>query len=157
MWWIDQEPKGNASFLVPVSPPVHFEGVENRDFFSGRAISEQHLSEWVERCSCGQLSHAHSSKEALESEHVHNIFIVHRYMESTCKVVCTVLEFVSWVIAFHFMPKDFHFACVHTFLWFVSGCSQHTTIVRFRLFSARPPVHVGDYELTGTKKIKRLP
>ena len=32
-------------FLVPVSPPVHFEGVENRNFFSGRAISEQHLSE----------------------------------------------------------------------------------------------------------------
>ena len=31
-------------FLVPVSPPVHFEGVENRNFF-GQAISDQDLFE----------------------------------------------------------------------------------------------------------------
>ena len=38
--------------LVPVSPPpVHFEGVENRNLFvSGRAISEQHLSERAVLC-----------------------------------------------------------------------------------------------------------
>ena len=38
-------------FLVPVSPPAHFEGVKNHNFFlSGRAISEQHPSERVGRC-----------------------------------------------------------------------------------------------------------
>ena len=31
-------------FLAPVSPPVHFDGAKIA-FFSGRAISEQHLSE----------------------------------------------------------------------------------------------------------------
>ena len=32
-------------FWVSLSPPVHFEGVENHSFVSGRAISEQLLSE----------------------------------------------------------------------------------------------------------------
>ena len=37
---------GKAFFLVPISPPVRFEGVENRNFFflDGR-FCEQHLSE----------------------------------------------------------------------------------------------------------------
>ena len=30
-------------FFIPVSPPVHFEEVENRNAFSGRAIYEQLL------------------------------------------------------------------------------------------------------------------
>ena len=39
-------PKGRL-FLVPVSPPVHFEGVENRNFFFRLDVRfcEQHLSE----------------------------------------------------------------------------------------------------------------
>ena len=32
-------------FLVPISPPVHFEGVENRNFFLDGRFCEQHLSE----------------------------------------------------------------------------------------------------------------
>ena len=40
---------GSHSFLlVPVSPPVHFEGVKNH-IFSGRAISQQPPSDRVER------------------------------------------------------------------------------------------------------------
>ena len=38
--------KGRLFFLVPISPPVHFEGVENRHvFFLDGRFCEQHLSE----------------------------------------------------------------------------------------------------------------
>ena len=61
---------------------------------------------------CVQLNRAHSSKDADEPRYVYNIFIVYQqaYMESACTFVCA--EFVPWVFAFHFMPKDMHFACV---------------------------------------------
>ena len=37
--------------LVPVSPPVHFEGIKNHNVFSSvRGVSEQYLSERVVRC-----------------------------------------------------------------------------------------------------------
>ena len=40
----------SSTSFVPVSPPVHFEGAENRSVFSsGRPISEKHLSEWAVR------------------------------------------------------------------------------------------------------------
>ena len=73
-------------------------------------------------------------------------------MKSTCTVVCA--EFVPGVFVLHFMPKDLHFVCVHI----VYRVRQRIlTFYHYRtlpFFSARPPVHFGDYELMGTKKIK---
>ena len=41
---------GSLSFLVPVSSPVHFEGIKNHSVFSVQAISEQQLSGRGGRC-----------------------------------------------------------------------------------------------------------
>ena len=60
---------------------------------------------------CVQLNPAHSYEEAVEPGYVH-ILIVSQYMESTCTVVCA--EFVPRVFFLHYIPKNLHFACVHT-------------------------------------------
>ena len=99
--------------LVPVSPPVHFEGVENRNIFSGRAISEQHLSEravlwtaWV----CGQTRAQQWGAVQRRVCFYVLCISIHQPIEPT--VVCT--EFVTWLVVLLFMPKGSHFAGIHT-------------------------------------------
>ena len=100
-------------FLGSFRPARPFWGVKIIFFFlDGRYLNSTLLSGWgVVNSICVQLNHAHSYKNAAEPGYVY-IFIVYQYMESTCTVVCA--EFVPWVFVLHFMPKDLHFACVHT-------------------------------------------
>ena len=101
-------------FLVPISPPVHFEGSKIRTLFllDGRYLNSTFLGQSdAVNSICVQLNRAHSYKDAVEPEYV-SILIVCQYMQSTCTVVCA--EFVPSVFVLHFMPKNLHFACVHT-------------------------------------------
>ena len=92
---------------------------------------------------CVQLNHAHSYKDAVEPGHVY-IFIVYQHMKSTCTFVCA--DIVSWVTVLHLMPKDLHFACVHTVYRvrqrILTAYHYRTlSVFFFVFFGARPPVH----------------
>ena len=76
---------------------------------------------------------------------------IHQHIEPT--VVCAA--FVTWMGMLLFMPKDSHFAGIHTA--YIKR-QQNLTAHYYRIFfSARQPVHFGDHELTGSKKKERLP
>ena len=79
------------------------------------------------------------------------IFVVYQHLKSTCAVVCS--EFKPWIFVLNFMPKDLHFACVHTAYRVRQRIltTYHYHAISF--FSARPPVHFGDCKLTETKNI----
>ena len=68
---------------------------------------------------------------------------IHQHIEPA--VVCAA--FVTWTGVLLFMPKGSHFAGIHTAYSARSPLSYF-----FLFFSARPPVHFDDLELTGTKK-----
>ena len=130
-------------FLVPISPPVHFEGVQNRHLFSWRAIL---WTAWVYGRTRAQLW------GAVERDVCFYVLCtsMHQHIEPT--VLCA--EFATWIVVLLFMPKGLHFAGIHTAY---RERQRNLTAHHYSFFSARPQVHSGDHELTGTKKKKGFP
>ena len=142
-------------FLVPVSPPVHFEGVENRNFFFWTCdfVNSTFLSgRFCEQHGC-TAKHVHSYMARLSEVYVFMYcapVYIHQHIDPT--IVCA--EFVTWVVVLLFMPKGSHFDGMHT-----SSRKRQRNLTahhyrRFFFLSNRPPVHFGDHELKGTKKRK---
>ena len=138
-------------FLVPVSPPVHFEWSKivfflywrylNRTFLSGqfceqhgRTAKHVHSYGALERCVCFYVLCAS----------------IHQHIEPT--VVCS--EFLTRIVVLLFMHKGSHFVGIHTaYRERQRNLTAHHYRI-FRFFSDRPPFHFGDHELTETKRKK---
>ena len=80
---------------------------------------------------------------------------IHQHLEPTV----VRAEFVTWIVVLLFMPKGSHFAGIHTaYRWRQRNLTAHHYRAGFCfVLRARPPVHFGEHELTGTKKKERLP
>ena len=78
---------------------------------------------------------------------------IHQHIEPT--VVCA--ELVTYIAVLLFIPKGSHFAAIHTAYM---ERQRNVTAHHYRqlfFFSARPPVHFGDQELTGNKEKTGFP
>ena len=100
-------------FLVPISPPVRFEEVKNRNFFSGRAIfwtAPLWAAGFVN--SMGVRPNTCTAMGRGWASCIFHVLCtsIHQQIEPT--VVCAA--FVTWMGVLLFMPKGSHFAGIHT-------------------------------------------
>ena len=124
-------------FLVPVSPPVHFEGVENRHFFSGRAILwtapfwaggfVNSMGVWPSTCTAIRCGWARCTFYVLCTS-------IHQHIETT--VVCAA--FVTWMGVLLFMSKGSHFAGIHI-AYSYRKRQRNLTAHHYRTFFWCPP------------------
>ena len=135
-------------FWFPSASPSILRGQKSQLLSSGRAISEQRLSEraalWTTRV-YGQTC------DQLWGEVILYVLYTSIHQHIVPTVVCA--EFVTWIVVLLCMPSGSHFAGIHS-----ANRERHQNLAahhyRMFYFSALPPVHFDDHELTGTKKRK---
>ena len=127
-------------FLVPVSPPVHCEGIENRQFFfwTGDFVNSTFLSgQFCEQHGCTEKTRA-KLWGAVERGVCFYVLCtsIHQHIEPTA--LCA--EFVTWIAVLRLCLKAHSSLAYTPLIGSVSGTKQLTTIVKccFYLAPARP-------------------